>query len=750
MLKSPALALALLTLSLSPAHASDLTDKNPVRATLISSVDAAAVDQDFHVGVRLEMADHWHVYWTSPGNTGTPTRVTLEVDKERVSVEEPRFPVPEVFDPKDMEFYSFGYSHSVLIPASALIVDKPPGGTTLLKASVSWLACKKTCVQGKAEVSLELKVEDKARPSAAADEFAKVVAALPEETDSDGAWLESFAFADGEFTVHMRVRGLDQVSGFIPSLPDGGVCMIQGQKVSGGGDSGHLVELRIKGDKCLPGLGGLVLGKAAEGKPARALAISAAPKGEDDEEAAAPSDGAPVKGAAPAPTDAAGNKAPVDPGGAPAQRESFWLMLLFAFLGGLLLNVMPCVIPVVVPKILSVVRSAQKAEGAEQRRVLLSNGLAYTAGVVATMLSLGVTVVVLKMVGREVGWGFQFQNPWFLLFMISLLLVLGLGMLHVYPLKSSSHQDQLKTLKKNRRRKPRWESFLTGLLVTFLGTPCTAPMLGPALGYAFTASTLEILLLMTTVGLGLSAPFLALGAWTGWTRLLPRRVSDRYDKLMRGMAFLLFGTAVWLLGVLASAYGADAAMNTTWFLLALGLVCWIFGLLTSEKDPWRRRLIRLAPLVLAAGVFGWWVLEFPSGGSANAATASVGKMHLIKWVPFDEKEVAATQASGKTVFIDFTADWCMNCKANERLVIETEGTKAVMDKLKVVTVKADNTRHNPVIQRWLKRFGRAGVPMYLVLPACGAAKDTVLLPEILTPEVLHKALNEAGPSRTCP
>ena len=741
MLRAFALVLAVFLFP-SLALASGLDDKNPVRATLVSSVDAAAVEQDFHVGVRLDIFDHWHVYWTSPGNTGTPTVVAFEVDKERVSVEEPRFPVPQVFDPKDLEFYSFGYSHSVLIPASALVVEEPPGGTTRLKALVSWLACKKTCVQGKAEVYLDLKVEEKARKSMHAEQFTKVVAALPEETDSDGAWLESFDFEKGEFVARLRVRGLDQVSGFIPSLPAGSVCAIAGQKVTGGGEAGHLVELRIKGDNCLPGLGGLVLGEAKAGTAVRALAITASPREQEGE-------GHPAEPVATATTKADPGTPPATPAGDPAQRESFWLMLLFAFLGGLLLNVMPCVIPVVVPKILSVVRSAQKAEGAEQRRVLWSNGLAYTAGVVATMLSLGVTVVVLKLVGREVGWGFQFQNPWFLLFMICLLLVLGLGMLHVYPLKSSSHQDQLKSIKKQRRRKPRWESFLTGLLVTFLGTPCTAPMLGPALGYAFTASTVEILLLMTTVGLGLSAPFLLLGAWTGWTRLLPRRVSDRYDKAMRGMAFLLFGTAVWLLGVLGSAYGLEAAINATWFLLALGLGCWVFGLLASEEDPWSKRLSRLAPLALAAAIFGWWILEFPSGGTANAAASSAGKVHLIKWMPFEEEKVAALQRSGKTVFIDFTADWCMNCKANEKLVIETEATKALVDRLKVVTVKADNTRHDPVIQRWLKRFGRAGVPMYIILPACGAPKDTALLPEILTPDVLHQALIKAGASRGC-
>ncbi|MBW2702176.1 MAG: hypothetical protein JRF33_15265, partial [Deltaproteobacteria bacterium] len=224
----------------------------------------------------------------------------------------------------------------------------------------------------------------------------------------------------------------------------------------------------------------------------------------------------------------------------PMEQKSLWMMLLFAFLGGLLLNVMPCVIPVVIPKMLHVVRTAQKVKDpGERRRILWSNSLAYAAGVIVTLLSLGAVVVALKQVGREVGWGFQFQNPWFLVFMVALLLVLGLGMLHVFPLQSAGHTDDLKNLRKMRRRSPLLESFLTGLLVTFLGTPCTAPMLGPALGYAFTASSGAIFLFLATVGLGLSTPFLLLGAWTGWTRILPKKVTERYDRIMRGMAFLL-------------------------------------------------------------------------------------------------------------------------------------------------------------------------------------------------------------------
>jgi thiol:disulfide interchange protein DsbD len=729
-----------------------LSDQNPVRATLVASVEAAAVDEEFSLGVRLEMAPHWHVYWISPGNTGTPTRVTFGWDKERAGVEGPRFPVPETFDADDPEFLSFGYSEQVLIPGTATIVERPPGGVTTFTASASWLACKKTCINGKAELSLKLPLAQKARPSEKwARAFAALAPRLPVEADAERAWLESLTYDKGSFIARLRVTGLKRATDFIPSLPAGGICTIQERRVQPAAGGGQLLLLRFSGDKCLPGLGGLVLGEPTDRDAgAGALMVSAIPR--EGTEPAGPAE--PVatpkeqeqKGAAVGAGAASGGGS--DQGGPLVPRESLLLMLLFAFLGGLLLNVMPCVIPVVVPKMLSVVRTAQKADAAEQRKVLWAHGLAYTGGVVATMLSLGVTVVILKLVGREVGWGFQFQNPWFLLFMISLLLVLGLGMLHVFPLQSAAHQDQLKSLKKRRRKKPHLESFLTGLLVTFLGTPCTAPLLGPALGYAFTASTFEILLLMGTVGLGLAAPFLLLGAWTGWTRVLPTRVSDRYDRIMRGMAFLLFGTGVWLLGVLASAYGTDAAINVTWFLLALGLGSWIFGLLAKESDPWRKRLVRLAPVALLVTLFGVWILDFPSGASARAASAST-ESGLIKWQPFTEKKVKTLQAGGRSVFIDFTADWCMNCKANEKLVIETEETSELITRLGVVPLKADNTRGNPVIHRWLKRFGRAGVPMYIVLPPCGDIKQAALLPEILTSNILHEALNKAGPSRRC-
>ena len=375
-----------------------LSDKNPVRVTLISNVEQAALNQELQLGVRLEMAPHWHIYWTSPGNTGTPTRVHYRYDKKYVSVERARFPVPEVFDAKEMEFLSFGYGKAVLIPASAMVAEPPPTGSTEVFATATWLACKKSCVTGKASLKLTLAVASQARPSRWAKLFSETASKLPEPADTERAWLESMTYKGGKFQAQIRLAGLKTATSFIPSLPAGGICSISGYGIKKHHKGkGYVAHLTFSGDNCFPGLGGLVLGQARDapdGTAPRAFLVEASPP---DSEATPETSPAPAPAVKKAPPAAAGKTTPAKAGPA-VERASLWLMLLYAFLGGLLLNVMPCVIPVVVPKMLSVVRTAQKAEAGERRRVLWSNGLAYTAGVVATMLSLGVTVVVRKLV----------------------------------------------------------------------------------------------------------------------------------------------------------------------------------------------------------------------------------------------------------------------------------------------------------------------------------------------------------------
>jgi thiol:disulfide interchange protein/DsbC/DsbD-like thiol-disulfide interchange protein len=720
-----------------------LDDKNPVRVSLLSDVAIAAVGEEFQIGTKFEMAPGWHIYWIFPGNTGRPTRVDLSYEEGIVLGQPPRYPAPEVFESDNLDELSFGYSGQVLIVANAAAIERPPAGLTRIQASLSWLACKQLCVIGKKHLDLDLAVGDVSKPSPYVGLFRTVRSKLPEPASATLSSLSVLALENHQIHMRLKLEGLEAVERFIPRWFSSGGCKLISYGISKDAQGSFVADMVVSGASCLPQVGGVIQGKrkgAAQKEPSQFFEVAAL----------VPSVSKPSTESTTQPTLAPKpDKIKDRPASQPEirDRHDFWKLLFFAFIGGLLLNVMPCVIPVVVPKMLYVVRSVvrEQVSSRERRRILLSNSLAYTGGVLITLLGLGVLVAILRYVGTEVGWGFQFQNPWFLTMMIALLVVAGLGMLRVFPIQSSTHVEDLKACKQYRKKDPLLESFMTGLLVTFLGTPCTAPFLGPALGYAFTQSTADILLFLVVVGFGLSAPFLLIGVWTGWTKILPTRVSPTYDRVMRGMAFLFFGTALWLGGVLADGYGASAAFQVLWFVLVLSLGCWVFGLVATESDPWKKRVVRLLPIALAVGLFGAWVLSFDDQNRDHPieTSSSAG----ISWQPFSEADLQDLRKRGKTIFVDFTAQWCLNCKANERLVIETSGIVTVLDRLGVVALKADYTTWDPMIQRWLQRFGRAGVPLYLVFPACGNDDQVIVLPEILTTNRLRTALESAGKSR---
>lgn len=418
---------------------------------------------------------------------------------------------------------------------------------------------------------------------------------------------------------------------------------------------------------------------------------------------------------------------------------NFWKFFLYAFLGGLILNVMPCVIPVVIPKIGHLVRLGKKAKsGTEGKRVIFLNSLAYAAGVWATMLGLAVAIILLQQVGEKVGWGFQFQNLYFLIFMVSILFALGFGMLEVFSLKVETTDIQ-RDIKKKRRKTPVLESFLTGLLVTFLGTPCTAPMLGPALGYALSQPPGIILLFFSAIALGLAFPFLVLGVWTGWTKPLPERFDNpTYNRGMRGMAFLLFATGVWLLYVIMNTYGALISLRVMIFLLLIAFGAWLLGLIAPAGVSLKRKIISYLSVVAVLFL------------STIPLFSVDEKKETIDWVRFYPGVIKSLKNTRQPIFVDFTADWCANCKANENLFINTMKTKTLLEKLDYVAVQADFTKGSDAISNWLERFGRSGVPMYLVIPPCAEKnEDILLLPEILTDELLHTALKKAALGGVC-
>jgi thiol:disulfide interchange protein DsbD len=409
------------------------------------------------------------------------------------------------------------------------------------------------------------------------------------------------------------------------------------------------------------------------------------------------------------------------------------VVLVLAFLAGLILNVMPCVLPVISLKVLGFVR-----QGGEDRGRIARLGLTFAAGVLASFAALGGAVIALDALGAQVGWGFQFQEPRFVILMAAVVFAFGLSLFGVYeirlPGRAATGLDALA------RREGYGGAFMNGVLATALATPCTAPFLGTALGFAFAQPPAWIMAFFLTIGAGLAAPYVALSLHPAWLRRLPKP-GAWMDTFKQAMGLLLMATLVWLLWVLGRQTGAEGIAAALAFLLALGTGCWLMGM--SGR---RGGLRALAALALALG--GYWF--FPErhlrvGGAAPPAQSSGASQSDggIAWEPFDVRRVEELAAQGRMVFIDFTADWCTTCKVNEKLALETEAVRAAFARHRVAAVKADWTRRDPAIGAVLAQFGRSGVPLYVILPP-GRASQPAVLPEAITQGIVTQALDEAA------
>lgn len=458
------------------------------------------------------------------------------------------------------------------------------------------------------------------------------------------------------------------------------------------------------------------------------------------------------------------------PAAAPAA-DSLPLMFLFAFLGGLILNIMPCVLPVLSIKVLSLVE-----QSSEHPTRIRRHGYAYTAGVLASFAAIAVPFAIL-----DKGWGFQFQEPAFVAGLAAVIFAFALSLFGVYELNAPG-ATQLEGVVA--RQHGYASSFVYGVFAVVLATPCTAPFLAPALGFAVTQPPVLRVALLEVIGLGLATPFLLLAVVPVWARWLPKPGPwmDTFKKLM---GFLLVGTAIWLLDTLRRQVTGPALMDFLIFLMVVAGAAFVYG---HWAHPMRGAVTRLVAMAVAAaaivgGAFTFLGLERPApvariaapvaaascapcevqgaapgAGSAAAApaaapkpsgpldTAPVVQGDEIRWRDFARVDVNRLAASGNTVFVDFTASWCATCKVNESTVIDTDAIRAELRDLAIVPVRADYTNEDPEITKWLKRFHRAGVPMYVILPA-GRPADAVRLPDRLTTDGLTRALRAAGPSK---
>jgi thiol:disulfide interchange protein len=683
---------------LGAGRAQDGLEPRYVTPSLVADTTAIAAGKPFTVGVRLRMDPGWHVYYQFSGDSGAAPTIEWQLP-EGFKAGEIQWPLPVAhLDEGDMLTYI--YENDVLLLVEITPPATLPAGEVTLKAAVRWLVCEKICVPGQGDVEVKLPAGDPA--PANAELFTRWRAQLPKTAGApfQVRWDRSKAH---EFSLRLSGLPADFKAEFFPLPPKGAKpAHPKTSEVAADGTRTITFPIEEGGAPNLKWRGVLATSKGDAPRKAWLLdATSAAP-------AAVPS-------------------ALVVPAES-AVKHNLFALLWSAFLGGLILNLMPCVLPVIALKIFGFVQQA----GEEPRRVFRL-GLAFVGGVFAFFLGLAALIVGLKAAGINLTWGFQFQNVGILVGLIALVFLFGLNLLGVFEIalggEASSKLSELSS------KEGYGGAFLHGMFTTLLGTSCTAPFLGAVLGFAFVAPPHIIVLLFTAIAAGMSLPYFLLTANPAWMRFLPKP-GLWMERLKQFMGFVMLAVVVWLLGVLGQSRGVEPLIAVSSFLLVLGVASWIFGVTRGKVVGW--------VLIVALVVGGWFfflkgqLASTKQPGSEPAAAVPGG----IAWEVWSDARVAEATQGGQPVFVDFTADWCLNCKYNEKFVLETDPVRAALKAKNVLPLKADWTNADPAITALLRKHGRVGVPVYLLYPGGEAAP--VLLPEILTQSILLEALGKLG------
>ncbi|HEY0140371.1 MAG TPA: protein-disulfide reductase DsbD domain-containing protein [Thermoanaerobaculia bacterium] len=711
-LRAAAVALVLVVASFVPSAVhGDVVSTPHVTAELLLEKPSVAPGESFDVALRMRMKEGWHTYWKHPGDSGEPTDISWKLPPG-FTAGEIQWPYPQKISLAPLTTYGYEGEVMLLVPFKAAS-DAKPGTTARVTADAYWMVCEKTCIPE--EVKLALDVPIGAGPvvpsEPAASAFASTRAKLPIPTDG---WKITASEQGKEFVLRIDPPegvALDRnVQFFAASGPLIEYSAPQPTSVDGG-----VVTMRLVRSSYLTGraerINGILLA-ASGGRGSGPAAFGF------DVPVSTPAAGAAAPAAAGSPATAATATTAVPP--------TLLFALALAFAGGVILNLMPCVFPVVSLKILSFVQSS----GDDPRRVR-AHGLTFAAGVLVAFWALAGLLLALRAAGEEIGWGFQLQSPGFVAAMAFLLFGLGLSLAGVVEIGTT-----LTRLGGGGGTGYR-SSFMNGALATVVATPCTAPFMGAALGFAMTQSAGTSMLIFTALGAGMAAPYVALSAWPALLRFLPRPGAwmVRFRHLT---AFPLFATVAWLVWVFGHQTGNDGVLRLLLGLTLLALGLWIWGqwvtLSAAERTKWTAR-------TAAAGfIVGGLVLAATSAPTATAAPSS-SAAEGIAWEVYSEARVAEHRAAGRPVFIDFTAAWCLTCKVNERIAFSSNEVQQLVKARNIAMLKADWTSKDPAITRALAAFGRNGVPLYVLYEADPAAQPR-LLPEILSPGILVNALSE--------
>lgn len=673
------------------AAAGEWARADMVEARLVSAVTGTGALERVPLGLHLRMAPGWKTYWRSPGDAGLPPRIDW-TGSSGIEGTETGWPAPRRFTLFGLE--TFGYENEVVLPIEAVAAE--PGGPLALRAGVDLLVCSEICVPQRFDLSLDLPAGP-AVPGSEAQLLNRYRSMMPDSGAASGLAVERVAATpDGIEAVIRSREPLIEPDLFVETA-EGHAFGTPRIDFSGDGRTAVIRLPLAEGAKGLPPLAGMVATlTVVDG--ARAAEI-------------------------PAVVAEAGTPAPV-----PAAADGgLWAVLGIALLGGLVLNLMPCVLPVLSLKLLSVM-----GHGGAPPRAVRAGFLASAAGILASFLLLAAALAGLKEAGAAVGWGIQFQQPLFLVFMVVLVTLFACNLWGLFeiPLPRFLADAAVGGHGEAGGRPSLAGHFTTGMLATLLATPCSAPFVGTAVGFALARGPAEILAVFLALGIGFASPYLLVAAAPRLAAGLPR--PGRWMVVLRRvLALALAGTALWLLVVLSAQLSLETGAGTAVLMLGAAALLAL-----------RRRLgdgFRLAGGLLAGGLFA---AAFALPVFADMRGGAADRVEDASWVPFERAAVAPAVAAGRTVFVDVTADWCITCKANKVLVIDRGEVARRLSGDGVVAMKADWTRPDPAISAFLSDYGRYGIPFTIVYGP--GAPDGIVLPELLSEDAVLEALDKAA------
>ncbi len=670
---------------------------------LLLSAATARPGDTVMAGISLQMQPGWHSYWLNPGDSGLATKVEW-ILPPGVTAGEIQWPVPEKLVTPPLTTYVYSGEAILLVPLK--IATDAPTGPLEIKAKVSWQECADQCILGRDTVNSQLAISGESRPSPDATVLEVAKAKLPK---ADPKPIVRARWEKGDETrpliVECDLTGKPAEVDFFPYASGNYEVKGETERLPDADGKVQIRKLVSKTEGDWPtSIPGLLVSKSTKDSPPAAYEVILSPT-------------SPIA-------------APAEVSAPPASR-SLLLMLLSAFLGGLILNIMPCVLPVIALKVLGFVNQAEEAPGRVRKL-----GVVYGIGVLVSFLILAGIAIAVQHAGGLAGWSSAFQNPQFRVIITILITLVALNLFGVFEVTLGGRT--MGAAAELTAKQGVAGAFFNGVLATLLATPCTAPFLAPAIAFAFTQPPTIIVLMFIAVGLGLAAPFVLLCWQPAWLKFLPKP-GLWMQRFKVAMGFPMLATAVWLFWVTATRMGKSGVLWFGLFLVILALAAWVWGEFVQRGSK-RTGLAMIVSILFLAGGYGF-ILE----KQLNWRSPNVVQKDAIVWQAWSPQAVEKARSEGHPVLVDFTADTCLNCKVNLITSIDIKSTRDKLKEINAVTLVGDFTDEDAAIASELKHFDRPGVPLVLVYPA-NKNLPPIVLPPVLTPGKVLQALEEATQS----